>query len=159
MQTPASIGRHPIHPMLVVFPLGLFFTATVFDIVTLMTGSSVSRTVAFYMILAGIIGGLAAAVPGFVDYLSLRGPAAVTATWHMALNLIVMAFFIVSLLLRTRWGEQWVPAGSSLPQALSIVGSLVLIAGGWLGGHLVYVHGVGVDRADVRRDERPRRAA
>ena len=77
----------------------------------------------------------------------------------MALNLIVMAFFIVSLLLRTRWGEQWVPAGSSLPQALSIVGSLVLIAGGWLGGHLVYVHGVGVDRADVRRDERPRRAA
>ena len=49
--------------MLVVFPLGLFFTATVFDIVTLMTGSSVSRTVAFYMILAGIIGGLAAAVP------------------------------------------------------------------------------------------------
>ena len=116
-----SVAKHPIHPMLVVFPLGLFFTATVFDIVTLMTGSSVSRTVAFYMILAGIIGGLAAAVPGFVDYLSLRGPAAVTATWHMALNLIVMAFFIVSLLLRTRWGEQWVPAGSSLPAANSIL--------------------------------------
>jgi uncharacterized membrane protein len=52
MQTPASLGRHPIHPMLVVFPLGLFLTATVFDIVTLMSGSSVSRMVAFYTILA-----------------------------------------------------------------------------------------------------------
>jgi uncharacterized membrane protein len=145
--------------MLVVFPLGLFLTATVFDIVTLMSGSSVSRMVAFYTILAGVIGGLLAAVPGFVDYLSLRAPAARTATWHMALNLVVVALFVASLLLRTRWGAQWVPAGSSLPQALSIVGSLVLIAAGWLGGHLVYVHGVGVDNADVRRDERPRRAA
>jgi uncharacterized membrane protein len=106
-----------------------------------------------------VIGGLLAAVPGFVDYLSLRAPAARTATWHMALNLVVVALFVASLLLRTRWGAQWVPAGSSLPQALSIVGSLELIAAGWLGGHLVYVHGVGVDNADVRRDERPRRAA
>ena len=113
--------------MLIAFPLGLFLAATAFDIVTLMTGSTVSRVVAFYMLVAGVIGGLAAAVPGFVDYLSLRGPAARIATWHMALNLAVMAFFIASLVLRTRWGEQWVPPGSSLPQALTILGSLVLV--------------------------------
>ena len=145
--------------MLIVFPLGLFLTATIFDIVTLVSGGTALRLAAYYMIGAGVIGGLVAAVPGFIDYFSLRGAAARTATWHMVTNLVVMAFFIASGLLRTRWGQQWVPAGSTLPAALSIVGSVLLIVGGWLGGQLVYGSGVGVDRVDARRDENWRRAA
>jgi len=144
---------------LIVFPLGLFLTATLFDIVTLVEGGTALRLTAYYMIVAGVIGGLVAAVPGFIDYFYLRGAAGRTATWHMVTNLVVMAFFIASALLRTRWGQQWIPAGSTLPAALSIVGSILLIIGGWLGGKLVYVFGVGVDRADTRRDENWRRAA
>jgi len=163
MTTPASIERHPIHPMLVVFPLGLLFTAVVFDVLTLLTGSQLWRTLAFYDIAAGLIGALIAAVPGFVDYLSLRGQARTLATWHMALNLTTVALFAVSWALRTQWGSQWIPPGSSLPQGLTIVGAVVLGVGGWLGGHLVYVHGVGVEPARGARSgedlRRPGRAA
>src|SRR5262250_1572888 len=101
MRTPASIARHPVHPILIVFPLGLFLTATLFDIVTLVEGGTALRLTAYYMIVAGVI-----------DYFYLRGAAGRTATWHMVTNLVVMAFFIASALLRTRWGQQWIPAGS-----------------------------------------------
>lgn len=145
--------------MLVVFPLGLLLTGVVFDIASLMTGGPTPRLVAFYLIAAGIVGALPAAVPGFIDYLTLRGEAARVATWHLVLNLAVVAIFLTSLLLRTRWGEAWVPVGSRLPQALSIVGALVLIASGWLGGHLVYVHRVGVEEGLAGPEERWRRRA
>jgi uncharacterized membrane protein len=159
MQTPATVARHPLHPMLIVFPLGLWLTAVAFDIATLVTGGPTPRLVAFYLIGAGLVGALLAAVPGFVDYFSLQGRAGRLATWHMGLNLAAVAVFLASLLLRTRWGESWVPSGSSLPQALSIFGAVVLIVSGWLGGHLVYVHRVGVEDGPARRDEPWRRRA
>lgn len=68
--------------------------------------------------------------------------------------------FAVSLALRTPWGTPWVPAGSSLPQALTIVGAVLLGVGGWLGGHIVYVHGAGVEAVHrAQADARRRRAA
>jgi uncharacterized membrane protein len=158
MGTPASIARHPIHPMLVVFPLGLLLTAVLFDILLLATGQSLWRTLAFYNLAAGIIGGLVAAVPGFIDYLTLRGPARRIGTWHLVVNVLSLIVFAVSFLLRTQTGAQWVPPSSSLPQALSMVGAVVLGVGGWLGGHLVYVHGMGVEAAEEpRRDQASRR--
>jgi uncharacterized membrane protein len=93
MTTPASIGRHPIHPMLVVFPFALWSTAVLFDILGMTTGDGVYRAVAFYNIGAGIVGGLAAAVPGFIDYWSLRGRAARIGTWHAVLNVAALALF------------------------------------------------------------------
>jgi uncharacterized membrane protein len=158
MKTPASIDGHPIHAMLIAFPLGLFITGTVFDILTLITGSDLWRVLAFYTIAAGIIGGLAATVPGFIDYLSLSGRARWVATWHMAFNLAVMVLFGASFILRTTWGSQWVPAGSSLPQALTIIGAALLGISGWLGGSLVYKHGVGTV-SQTRDDVERRRAA
>jgi uncharacterized membrane protein len=131
--------------MLVVFPFALLVTAVIFDVINLITGQPTWRLVAFYNLAAGIVGALLAAVPGLIDYFSLRGRAARTGTWHMIANLTAVAIFVAAFLLRTRWGEQWVPAGSTLPQILGIVGVVVLAVGGWLGGHLVYVEGVGVD--------------
>lgn len=159
MSTPASIARHPIHPMLIVFPITFFVVAPVLDIVNLATGDPAWARIAFWDILVGIVSALAAAVPGFVDYLSVRGPAGRIATWHMALNLTVVAIFVVSLLVRGTAAQASIGGLAWLPFALSLVGALVLTVSGWLGGHLVYVHGVGVERAQPAATIERRRVA
>ena len=78
----ARVAKHPIHPMLVVVPLGLWFAALVFDITETFTGNALWRTIAFWNIVVGIIGALAAAVPGFLDYLAMQGRARRIGTWH-----------------------------------------------------------------------------
>jgi uncharacterized membrane protein len=152
-QTPARIGKHPIHPMLVVLPLGLWIAALAFDIVHVVTGNPLWRTLAFWNIGAGIIGALLAAVPGFVDYLDLEGQPRRIATYHMVLNLAAVALFAVNWYLRTR-----VSPDSWWPLALSVVGVVGVLVSGWLGGELVYAHRVGVEEAS-RQDDRYRRVA
>jgi uncharacterized membrane protein len=144
--TGARISKHPIHPMLVVLPLGLWITALVFDIIYAFTGQATLRTVAFWNVGAGIIGALLAAIPGFVDWLSLTGRAARIGTYHMLLNLGAVAIFAVNWFLRTR-----VSADSPWPLVLSIVGVIGIFIAGWLGGELVYVHRVGVEEEEDRR--------
>ena len=150
--TSAQIGKHPIHPMLVVLPLGLWIAALAFDIVHAATGAAVWRTLAFWNIAAGIIGALLAAIPGFVDYLGLEGRARRIATFHMILNLAAVAVFAVNWYLRTR-----LPADSSWPLILSVIGVVGVIVSGWLGGELVYAERVGVE--EPPRNERYRRVA
>jgi uncharacterized membrane protein len=150
--TPARIGKHPIHPMLVVLPLGLWIAALAFDIVHALGGGPVWRTLAFWNIAGGIIGALLAAVPGFVDYLDLAGRARRIATFHMVLNLGAVALFAVNWYVRTR-----VPPESSWPLALSVVGVIGIIVSGWLGAELVYAERVGVE--EPPRTERYRRVA
>ena len=142
--------------MLVVFPFALWTTGVVFDIVGMATGNTNLREVAFYNIGAGIVGALAAAVPGFIDYLTLRGRAARVGTWHMSLNLAALALFTVSWLARTRWGAGIVGADSWLPTLTGIVGLALLFPSGWLGGSLVYKHGMGVEPAPARAERRAR---
>ncbi|HYE93201.1 MAG TPA: DUF2231 domain-containing protein [Terriglobales bacterium] len=160
MATPASIRNHPLHPMLVVFPFALWTTAVVFDIVGLVTGNNALRTVAFYDMAAGIVGAVAAAVPGIIDYFSLRGRARRVGTYHAALNVTALALFTVSWLLRTQWGAGYVGRDSWLPELTAIVGVALIFPSGWLGGSLVYEHGVGVSREPAHADPRiGRRAA
>jgi uncharacterized membrane protein len=88
--------RHPLHPMLVHFPIGLFLLSLLLDLVSLAF-PSVSNLVrdAFYAMLLGVITALVAAVPGLVDYTDIRSdhPGKRTATAHLALNLIVVAIY------------------------------------------------------------------
>ena len=144
-QTRARIGRHPIHPMLVVFPIGLWVTALVFDVVHAFTGTPLWRTLAFWNLVGGIVGALAAAVPGLIDYTEMKGRARRIANWHMALNLGVTALFVVNVLLRTTWGSRFIDGDSWIPLALSVIGNAVLGVSGWLGGEMVYVERVGVE--------------
>src|SRR5215472_13445566 len=102
MASPASIRNHPIHPMLIVFPLGLWIFSLVCDFIYHAGGHNLFwKGVAFYTILAGVIGALLAVVPGFIDYLSLRErPTRKIAATHMVLNLIVVALFLFNLGIR-----------------------------------------------------------
>ena len=161
METPASIAKHPIHPMLVALPIGLWVFSLVSDIIYRAGwGPAVWNDVAFYTMAGGIVSALIAAVPGLIDLLSLSGRPKVIGIWHMCFNLIAVAIFALSLWLRTTN-----PPGAMLPFALSIVGVVLLGVSGWLGGELVYRHAVAVEtqtgaKAEPRvGDKIPRRVA
>ena len=150
MESRAKILGHPIHQMLIPFPFGLLATAVIFDIVWLFT-TTLPRThifalVAFWMIAAGIVGGLVASPFGLIDYLAIpRGTRAKSVgLLHGVGNLVVLVLFALSL---------WLRYGSPLPAHQPTTLALVLsfagfaLAGltGWLGGELVDRLGVGVD--------------
>ena len=99
MTTPASIRRHPIHPMLIVFPIALWIFSLICDLIYHAGSHNVFwKEVAFYTIVAGVIGAVLAAIPGFIDYLSLTNRRLKRiATTHMILNVIVLALFLFNL--------------------------------------------------------------
>ena len=144
MRSRARAFGHPIHQMLIVFPLGLLTTAVVFDIVELVTDRSGFAMAAAYMIAAGVVGGLVAAVFGIVDWLAI--PPGTRArrigTLHGVGNVVVVLLFAVSFLVRTNAGD-WTP--NALALVLGFVGVAVAGVTGWLGGELVDRLGVGVD--------------
>jgi uncharacterized membrane protein len=140
MSTRASVYNHPIHPMLVVLPIGLWVFAVVCYAIFLASGSLVWRTVSLYSMGGGVVGGILAAVPGIIDFLTLRESRVLTiAMYHMISNTIALTIFTISLVLAIFW------EGHTLtPFILSLFGLLAMGIGGWLGGSLVYEHGVGV---------------
>ena len=134
---------HPIHQMLIVFPLGLLATAVIFDILTLWSGNPRWSDDAFYMIGAGIIGGLASAVFGLMDWLSIPGGtrAKSVGAWHGIGNVIVVLLFAASFMLR--WDTPASPDAGAL--VCSFLGVGLALVTGWLGGELVDRLAVGVD--------------
>jgi uncharacterized membrane protein len=143
MESKVKAFGHPIHPMLIVFPLGLLATSLIFDIIHWITGNGFFSVVAFWMIAAGVIGGLLAAIFGLVDWLAVpSGTRAKTVgLWHGGGNVIVVVLFIVSWLLRLN-AQANPPA---IAYILSVVAVLLALVTGWLGGELVDRLGVGVD--------------
>ncbi len=149
------IAGHPIHPMLLPIPIGLFVFALVADIAT-HTGWAASGwpAVAYYCIGGGIIGALLAAVFGFLDYLSLTDfRVKRIATAHMAINLAVVGVFVVNFLLR--WETQG--TGGLFTLALTVTGILLLLVSGWLGAEMVYVRRVAVAPTDAEAGDRRHR--
>jgi uncharacterized membrane protein len=147
MASPASMARHPIHPMLIPFPIALWVFSLVADVIYLWRGNLMWRDwIAFYTLLGGIVGGAAAAVPGLIDWLSLKDPEVVKiANWHARLNVIALLIFVASFYLRTTGGSQWVGGSYTIPVLLSVVGVILITISGWLGGELVFKHGVAVN--------------
>lgn len=147
MASRASIGGHPIHPMLIPFPIGLLVFSLVADLIYFWRGNPVwENYVAFYTLLGGIIGAAAAAIPGLIDWATLTDRAAVkVANWHARINVIGLFIFIASFYLRTTSGAQWIVSMPMLPFILSLIGVIGLGIAGYLGGELVFRHGVAVD--------------
>jgi uncharacterized membrane protein len=144
VESRVKLFGHPIHPMLIVLPLGLLSAAVVFDIIYLLTGEPAFSTVAFWNIAAGVVGGLAAAIFGAWDWMHIprETRAKRIGLWHGGGNVVVVALFAVSWLLRAGTADY---EGGGLAYALSFVGLGLATVTGWLGGELVDRLGVGVD--------------
>ena len=143
MESRAKLFGHPVHPMLIVFPLGLLATSLILDLYAASSGHRMAFEVSYWMIGCGIIGGLLAAPFGLVDWLAIpKGTRArAIGLWHGAGNLLVVLLFVASWFLRR-------PAPDSpgaLPLVLSIVGVGIALITGWMGGEMVDRLGVGVD--------------
>jgi len=145
MESKVKLFGHPVHPMLIVFPVGLFATAVVFDILYLGSGNSVFPTISYYMIAAGVLGGLLAAIFGFIDWLGLpnNSRAKKIGGWHGLGNLTIVILFVISWFLR-RADVNFAP--SSLALILSFAGIALALVTAWIGGEMVYRLGVGVDQ-------------
>jgi uncharacterized membrane protein len=140
MRTPASIAHHPIHPMLVPLPIGLWIFSFICDLAFVLgVGASHWFTVSFYTMIGGTLAAVIAAVPGTIDMLSLSGRPKKLALTHMALNVTIVLLYAVNIGMRISD-----PVVAGLPLALSIAAILLLAASGWIGGQLVYVHRVAV---------------
>jgi uncharacterized membrane protein len=142
MESKATFLGHPIHQMLIVFPLGLLATSLMFDIIQLATHDPEWSHVAFYLIGAGVIGGVAAALFGLIDFLGIPKStrAKGIAKWHGLGNVIVVGLFGLSFFLRIPDPE----APSVAAFVLSVCGIIIALAAGWLGGELVTRFGIGV---------------
>ena len=144
MESRAKFLGHPIHPMLIVLPLGLFIGAVVFDGLYLWRGAATFATVAYWNIAAGILGGLLAAVFGLIDWVAI--PAGTRAKriglLHGAANVVVVLIFAVVWWMRGSTPDATPTASLFLLEVVALaLGSVA----GWLGGELVDRLAVGVD--------------
>jgi uncharacterized membrane protein len=144
MESKARLLGHPIHPMLIVLPLGLFIAAVVFDALGLWRGNAVLGTVAYWNIAGGVAGGLLAAVFGLIDWTGI--PSGTRAKriglLHGGVNVVVVVTFAIVWMTRRGSGNLTPTTGIFV---LEVVALLLGSVGGWLGGELVDRLGVGVD--------------
>ena len=144
MNSRVKLLGHPLHPMLIVYPLGLLSTAVIFDLISMATDSKIFPVVSYWMITAGIIGGLMAAIIGFFEWMAIPvdSRAKRISNWHALGNLTVVLLFAASWWLRTGVPNK-VPTTAAF--SLSLAALLLALVTGWLGGELVYRLGIGVD--------------
>ena len=144
MDARAKLFGHPIHQMLIVFPLGLLATAVIFDIVWLVRGTPGWAAASYHMIPVGVVAGLVAALFGYIDWRGI--PTGTRARsigrLHGLGNVVVVALFAASWWLRYQ-GDPLDPGTVAI--VLGVLGALLALVTGWLGGELVDRLGVGVD--------------
>jgi uncharacterized membrane protein len=140
----AKIGGHPIHPMLIPFPIVCFIGALVTDIVFLNNQDTGWATASRYLLGIGIVMAALAAVAGLTDFMGDdRIRRASDALKHMLANVTAVVLEIVNFFVRLNNDS----AISGIGIILSAVVVLILIYSGWKGGDLVFRHGIGVDDA------------
>ena len=135
MEARAQLFGHPIHQMLIVFPLGLLAMGVIFDLVYFATDDQIFAAVAYWMLVAGIVGGVLAAPFGLADWLKIpRGTRAKrVGALHGAGNAVILLLFLSSVLLRDE--AMAVPPSSAY--VCSFLGFLMAPFTAWLGGELV----------------------
>lgn len=141
MKSRALLLGHPVHQMLVVFPLGLLATAVIFDVIQIATDNPDWSRIAYWMMASGIVGALLAAPFGTIDWLAIpQGTRAKRiGAVHGLGNAMVSLLFVVSWLLRS---PDEAPGAAALICSFAGAGLSLLTA--WLGGELVSRLGVGV---------------
>ena len=147
MKSKASIAGHPIHPMLIPFPLALWAMSFVVDVLFYFLRHPTLLVIAKFMIAAGCLGAVVAAIAGIIDWLAIKnGDAKRVANWHGRLNVAALVVFAISLFLRMGSYSELVGRRLTVPFLLSLVGVILILISGWLGGELVFRYGIGQTR-------------
>jgi uncharacterized membrane protein len=148
-QTTAHIAGHPIHPMLIPFPIAFLVATFVCDLVFWRTGNSGWSTAALYLLGAAILMAALAAVAGLMDFLGDERIRGLSAAWHhMIGNVVVVVLALINWYRRYTGGDAAVlPWGL----VLSAIIVLLLLYNGWRGWEMVYRHRVGVEEAPEQR--------
>jgi uncharacterized membrane protein len=153
MGTPASFKNHPLHPILVSIPIGLWTFAFVCDLIHVFGGTTLWSTVSLYCVAGGSVGAVVAAVPGLIDYFFIdEADMKRIATTHLLVNLGAVVIFTVNL-----WTRFHVSSESFIPLILSALGMGAVGFGGWLGGEMVYVKGMAVEAVEELTKKENRR--
>lgn len=144
MKSKASIAGHPVHPMIIPFPLALWTTSFVVDVLFYFLRHPTLLIISKFMIGAGCLGAVAAAIPGIIDWLAIEnGEVKKAANWHARLNIAALVVFAISFFLRLGSYSEIVGRKLTIPFLLSLVGMILISISGWLGGELVFRYGVG----------------
>ena len=142
MRSRAHIKSHPLHPILIPFPIAFFIGTLVFDLLREFSGNTDFQTVAYYLNLAAIGTAVLAAIPGIIDYTSTVPPkssAKKRAATHGMLNATNLLLFCFAFYARQNdLGSSWIILTES-------IGCILLFIAGWMGGTLVYRNQIGVD--------------
>jgi uncharacterized membrane protein len=145
-QSTAKIAGHPLHPMIIPFPIAFFVSALVTDLVYLQSGRPGFADASVWLLGAGIAMALLAAILGFTDFLSERRIRSLRhAWWHMGGNLLAVVLEIVNLYVRSSQGME--AAVAPIGVSLSVIVVALLLFTGWMGWAMVYRDHVGI--ADV----------
>jgi len=146
MRSKVKIAGHPIHPMLVAFPVAFYTAALVCYIVYSFNGDPFWFKVAVVANFAGVITALAAAIPGFIDWLFIPSDASAKKTgfFHMIFNVVaLLCYAIVAFTVCNKWDDPQPTLGLAIP--LTATGFILTMVAGFLGWALIQKHHVGVD--------------
>src|SRR3954468_11266146 len=141
MKSKANLKGHPLHPMLIAFPVAFFTGTLVSDVLAFVYKQGNFLLVAKYLEIAGVIMAIAAAVPGIIDFIYTVPPqsSANKRAWkHGLSNISMLILFVIAALYRERISPGYIVAIESL-------GMVLLSVAGWLGATLVYRNQIGVD--------------
>jgi uncharacterized membrane protein/nitrite reductase/ring-hydroxylating ferredoxin subunit len=143
MKSKAHLKSHPLHPILVAFPIAFFIGALIFDLLSVISGNDSFWQTGYYLAIAGIVGAVMAAIPGAVDYFYTVPPkssAKKRASQHAVINLVNVGLFAFAVYYRQT--ENATPA---IVLAIEVIGIILLSIAGWMGGTLVHRNQIGVD--------------
>jgi nitrite reductase/ring-hydroxylating ferredoxin subunit/uncharacterized membrane protein len=143
MRSRAHFKSHPLHPILIAFPIAFGAGCLIFDLAGRLGDWPSVWTTGAYLSAGTVLTGLVAAVPGLIDYFGVVPPnssAKKRATWHMLVNVTALTLIGVGWLFRD---ADLRPGVATI--LLEAIGMGVMTCGGWMGGTLVYRNQIGVD--------------
>jgi uncharacterized membrane protein len=151
MESKIKVMDHPLHPILVHLPIGLLIISVISDTVGLISGRGIWEDLALWDIVFGLSAMAIASIPGLIDYrrLPMNPEAARLATFHVMFNMAAFVTFTLSLVWRLTllhgldWSSMIRPVG---PYIVSLIGMIFLLVSAFLGGQLVFKHGIGVSQ-------------